>query len=120
MASRNNDDDNDIYIPAADEELFYDQTIRQLRLEVNKGKTYAQACEALAGVEMILKKEIGEDFLRLIIAERHFGDGYGLDDIALFLDVSYEKIEQIRDFMLRDIGGSIFREKRWPDNDFSH
>jgi hypothetical protein len=120
MASKNNDDEIDTYVPAADDELFYEQTIRQLRLEVNKGKTYDQACRVMTGVEKHLKKEIGEDFLRLMIAERHFGDGYGLDDIALFLDVSFEKIEQIRDFMLRDIGSSVFRDKRWPDNDFSH
>lgn len=120
MASKNNDDEIDTYIPAADDELLYEQTIRQLRLEVNKGKTYDQACEVLAGVERHLKKEISEDFLRLMITERHFGDGYGIDDIALFLDVSYEKIEQIRDFMLRDIGGSLFRDQRWPDTDFSN
>ena len=120
MAFRNNDDENDGYVPAVDDELFYEQTIRQLRLEINKGKTYDQACKVLTGVEKQLKQEIGEDFLKMIVAERHFGDGYGLDDIALFLDISYEKIEQIRDFMLRDIGSSLFREKRWPDNDFSH
>jgi hypothetical protein len=105
-------DDNDEFSPSAEEEMLYEQALRRLRLEIDKGRTYAQACRAIAGIEATLQDEIGEDFLRIIIAERHFGEGYGIDDLALLLDVEYDKIEVIRDYMLRDIGNSLTREKR--------
>jgi len=121
MASRNNDDDTELYVPAADEDLLYDQTIRRLRLEVDKGKTYAQACRAVPNMDQeLLKKEIGEDFLKIIVAERHFGEGYGIDDIALLLDISYEKIETIRDYVLSDIGTTLNRGKNVKMSDMTH
>lgn len=120
MASKTNEEDNEIYVTASDNELFYEQTMRRLRLEIGKGKTYNQACQSLSTVEKYLHKEIEEDFLKIIIAERHFGDGYGIDDIALLLDLPYVKIEEIRNHMLVDLGGSLRREKHWPDSDFSH
>lgn len=112
MASQNNDDEPDYIPPAAEEELLYEQTMRRMRLEIDKGRTYDQACRAISGLEQELTNEIGEDFLRIIIAERHFGEGYGIDDLALLLDVDFERIEAIRDYMLRDIGNSLTREKR--------
>ena len=120
MASRTNDEDNDIYITASDDELFYDQTIRRLRSEINKGRTYEQACKSLSEVEKYIQKDIGEDFLKIVIAERHFGGGYGIDDIALLLDVSYEKIEKLRNHMLSDLSNTLDREKHWPNSDLSN
>lgn len=120
MASRTNDEDNDIYGTPSDEEMFYEQTIRRLRSEVNKGRTYKQACRSLTDIEKYLQREIGEDFLRIIIAERHFGGGYGIDDIALLLDVPYEKIEEIRNHMLSDLSSALDREKRWPTSDLNN
>jgi hypothetical protein len=112
MASQNDDDEPGYTPPVAEDELLYEQTMRRLRLEIDKGRTYDQACRAISGLEQELTHEIGEDFLRIIIAERHFGEGYGIDDLALLLDVEFEKIEAIRDYMLRDIGNSLTREKR--------
>ena len=120
MASKNNDEENEIYIQSTGEELLYEQTIRRLRGEINKGKTYAQACQVLSDNDKYLQKEIKDDFLKVIIAERHFGDGYGLDDIALLLDISYEQVEKVRDYMLHDFGSAFNREKKWPDSDMSH
>ena len=119
MASRNNEDETE-YTPVADEELLYEQTIRRLRMEINKGKTYDQAWNSLNNIDKHLQGEIGDDFLKILIAERHFGDGYGIDDLALLLDVSYEKIEELRDFMLSDIGTSIHKLRSWPRSDMSH
>jgi hypothetical protein len=120
MASRTNEEDNDFYVTSSDEELFYEQSIRRLRSEINKGRTYKQACRALSDIERYLQKEIGEDFLKIIIAERHFGGGYGIDDIALLLDVPYERIEEIRNHMLLDLSSSLERGKRWPASDLSN
>jgi len=112
MASQNNNEEPGYYSPIADDELVYEQALRRLKLEIDKGRTYAQACKTISSMEKDLKKELGEDFMRLIIAERHFGEGYGIDDLALLLDVTYEKIEAIRDYMLRDISNSLNRDRR--------
>lgn len=120
MGSRTNEEDSDIYVTASDEELFYEQTIRRLRLETSRGKTYDQACRILSDVEKHLHSEIEADFLKIIVAERHFGDGYGIDDIALLLDLPYAKIEEVRNHMMRDLGGTINRERRWPASDLSN
>ncbi|MBU0481973.1 MAG: hypothetical protein KKG47_12815 [Proteobacteria bacterium] len=120
MASQNKKDDLDNYIPAPEEELFYEQTIRRLRTEVDKGKTYAQACKSVREIDTDLHSEIVDDFLKILIAERHFGEGYGIDDIALLLDVSYDKIEAVRDYMLREISNNLSREKGWPNSKLIH
>lgn len=112
MASRKYNEESEEFLPAPEDEMLYEQALRRLRLEIDKGRTYDQACKAISGVEEKLQDEIGEDFLRIIIAERHFGEGYGIDDLALLLDISYDKIEVIRDYMLRDISNSLTREKR--------
>jgi hypothetical protein len=118
MASKTDGNDNDIYTTAImDEQVFYEQTIQRMRSEINRGKTYAQACKSLSSDERYLQKEIGEDFLRIIIAEQHFAGGFGIDDIALLLDVPYEKVEEIRDHMLSDLSGTLDQEKRWPGKD---
>lgn len=111
MASQNNHDEPG-FSSTADDELVYEQALRRLRLEIDKGRTYAQACKVITSLDGDLKKELSEDFMRIIIAERHFGEGYGIDDLALLLDVNYEKIEAIRNYMLRDIGNSLNRERR--------
>ena len=120
MASKNNDEENEIYIPTTGDELLYEQTIRRLRGEINKGKTYEQACQILSENDKYLRTEIKDDFLKVIIAERHFGDGYGIDDIALLLDISYEQVEKVRNYMLNDLGSAFNRERKWPDSDMSH
>ena len=120
MGSQNNKDDQDTYIPASKEDLVYEQTLRRLRIEVDKGKTYAQACRSINSVDQDMHSDIADDFLKVLIAERHFGEGYGIDDIALLLDVSYEKIEAVRDYMLREIGNSLSREKGKSGSKLTH
>ncbi|MBU0674638.1 MAG: hypothetical protein KJ950_08365 [Proteobacteria bacterium] len=112
MGSRNNQTDDFFPLPGLEEDLLYDQTIRRLRGEVERGKTYDQACKTVADRDLGIQMEVAEDFLKIIIAERHFGEGYGLDDLALILDVSLEKVEAIRDHMLSEIGTIFTRENR--------
>lgn len=79
-----------------DDEVLYEQTVLKMRKEIGKGKTFAQACEILKGIEKSLRPLIQDDFLKIIIAEQHFGQGRGLDDVALFLDLPYEIVESSR------------------------
>ncbi len=119
MASKTDGNDSDIYSSTIiDEQVFYEQTIQRMRAEINRGKTFEQACKSLSSDEKYLQKEIGDDFLKIIIAEQHFAGGFGIDDVALLLDVPYEKVEEIRDYMLSDLSGTLDdQEKRWPGKD---
>ncbi|MBI5559559.1 MAG: hypothetical protein HY885_18205 [Deltaproteobacteria bacterium] len=79
-----------------DDEILYEQAVMRMRKEIAKGKTFAQACEILQGIEEHLRPLIQDDFLKIIIAEQHFGQGRGIDDVALFLDLPYETVEASR------------------------
>jgi hypothetical protein len=79
-----------------EDEILYEQAVLKMRKEIAKGKTFAQACEILRDVNENLRPLIQDDFLKIIIAEQHFGQGRGIDDVALFLDLPYETVEASR------------------------
>ena len=79
-----------------EDEILYEQAVLKMRKEIGKGKTFAQACEILRDVRENLRPLIQDDFLKIIIAEQHFGQGRGIDDVALFLDLPYETVEASR------------------------
>ena len=89
----------------------YEQAIRQLRMEVSRGRTYRQACMSITGLENSIREMVKSDFLKILIAERHFGDGSGIDDIALLLDVPYETVENVKDEMLEEVGEELAARK---------
>jgi hypothetical protein len=79
-----------------EDEILYEQAVLKMRKEIAKGKTFAQACEILQDIKENLRPLIKDDFLKIIIAEQHFGQGRGIDDVALFLDLPYETVEASR------------------------
>lgn len=90
------------YAPIQDDESLYEYTVLKMRHEIAKGKTFAQACEILKDLEENLRPLIQDDFLKIIIAEQHFGQGRGLDDVALFLDLPYEIVEASREKIITE------------------
>lgn len=85
-----------------DDEILYEQAVQKMRKEIAKGKTFAQACEILQGIEENLRPLIQDDFLKIIIAEQHFGQGRGIDDVALFLDLPYETVEASKEKIITE------------------
>ncbi|MEW6518133.1 MAG: hypothetical protein AB1461_01845 [Thermodesulfobacteriota bacterium] len=85
-----------------DDEFLYEQAVQKMRKEIAKGKTFAQACEILQELEENLRPLIQDDFLKIIIAEQHFGQGRGIDDVALFLDLPYETVEASRERIMTE------------------
>jgi len=85
-----------------DDEILYEQAVKKMRKEIAKGKTFAQACEILQGIEDNLRPLIQDDFLKIIVAEQHFGQGRGIDDVALFLDLPYETVEASKDKIMSE------------------
>jgi len=85
-----------------DDEILYEQAVQKMRKEIAKGKTFAQACEILHGIEENIRPLIQDDFLKIIVAEQHFGQGRGIDDVALFLDLPYETVEASKDKIISE------------------
>jgi hypothetical protein len=71
----------------------YERAVKKIREELSLGQTYDHACDALTDISEEIKTFVKEDFLKIIIAEEHFGAGIELSDIALFLELPYEKVE---------------------------
>lgn len=86
-----------------DEDTIHPEAIKKLEKEIARGKTLDQACEVLSRLEKPLKSVIIDDLLKIILAEYHFSKGRGLDDIALLLGVSYEKITTVKIAMIQEL-----------------
>ena len=71
---------------------LYDVAIKTIRKQLSKGKTFNEAIHSLNPIDNALRTIIIDDFLKNIIVDQHFNKGRGLDDLALILDVSYEKL----------------------------
>ncbi len=95
-------------IPVSTEnEIRFDKALDKLRREISKGNTLEQAGKALTWLDTELKSTVINEFIKIVIAEQHFGNGRGLDDIALFLGVPYEKVENTKKIVEKEL--SLFQ-----------
>lgn len=81
----------------------YERAVKKMREELSLGRTYDHACDTLADISPEIQAFIKEDFLKIIIAEEHFGAGIAISDIALLLELPYEKVESARLTLLKDM-----------------
>ncbi|MDG4476546.1 hypothetical protein [Thiovibrio frasassiensis] len=81
----------------------YERAVKKIREALSQGRTYDHACDTLADVSQEIKTFIKDDFLKIIIAEEHFGAGLEISDIALFLELPYEQVETARLALLNDM-----------------
>lgn len=81
----------------------YERAVKKIREALSQGRTYDHACNTLADISQEIKTFVKEDFLKIIIAEEHFGAGHEISDIALFLDLPYEQVESVRLDLLNDM-----------------
>jgi hypothetical protein len=94
----------------------YERAVKKMREELSRGRTYDHACDTLADISQEIRAFVREDFLKIIIAEEHFGAGIEISDIALFLELPYEKVESARltliNDMMRETEGHLERQKK--------
>ena len=88
---------------SADDDMHFDRAFDTLRNEISKGSTLDQAGRALTWMNGELKNTVVNEFIKIIIAEQHFGNGRGIDDIALFLGIPYEKVEGVRNVVEKEL-----------------
>ncbi|PLX51461.1 MAG: hypothetical protein C0613_00255 [Desulfobulbaceae bacterium] len=82
---------------------IYDKAVKTIRREIARGKTFNEAIVALTTINAALRSIIIDDFLKNLIVDQHFNKGRGLDDLALILDLPYERMEMCRDKIIEEL-----------------
>lgn len=82
---------------------IYDIAVKTIRREIARGKTFNEAILSLTTINESLRNIIIDDFLKNLIVDQHFNRGRGLDDLALILDLPYEKMEICRDRIIEEL-----------------
>lgn len=99
---------------------IYEKAVKSIRYNLAKGLTFDEACSRLTDIDQDLKTFITEDFLKILIAEEHFGSGLEIDDIALILGLPSEKIEACRINMIEEVVQEITSIRRHAISTMTH
>jgi hypothetical protein len=89
-----------------EEGRIYTEAVIKFREAVAAGKTLRQAYESHTVDDKVLEKLIQADFLKIMIAERHFGGKDPLDKIAKDLGIPAELVRDTYGRMLQEVGVS--------------
>jgi hypothetical protein len=89
-----------------DEDKIYEEAIGKFRSAIAGGKTLRQAYESCAIADKQLEALIQADFLKIIIAERHFTKRESLEQIATDLNVPSDLVRDTHARMLQEVGVS--------------
>jgi hypothetical protein len=87
-----------------EESKIYDEAVNAYREAVAAGKTLRQAYDSYSISDEELKAIIQADFLKILIAERHFAQSQSLEQIAKDLNVPGELIRDTHARMLQEAG----------------
>ena len=98
----------------AEEDRIYAETVGKFREAVSQGKTLRQAYESCPVVDKDLEKLIQADFLKIMIAERHFAQGQPLEDLAKAFDVALELLKNTLARILQEVGITAGRQSGTP------
>ncbi len=87
-----------------EESRIYEEAIAKYRVAVTAGSKLKQAYESYTIADQELSSLIQADFLKILIAERHFTQNQPLEKIARDLDVSLEIMMDTHARMLQEVG----------------
>ncbi len=87
-----------------EEDRIYQEAIARFRTALDSGKSLREAYESYAIEDEGLRSLIRADFLKIVIAERHFGKGQSLQDIAGSLSVGLDVVQDTKKRMLQEVG----------------
>ena len=88
----------------AEEDRIYTEAVTRFREAVAAGKSLKQAFESHAVADKDLEKIIQADFLKIMIAERHFGAKQPLEQVAKDLGVQESLVKDTYGRMLQEVG----------------
>jgi hypothetical protein len=86
-----------------EENRIYVEAVEKFRDAITAGKTLRQAYESYAISDKELESLVQADFLKILIAERHFSLHESLEDMAKTLDVSLSLIKDTHARMLQEV-----------------
>jgi hypothetical protein len=89
-----------------EEDKIYEEAVNKYREALTAGKTLRQAYESYSIADKGLEALIQADFLKIMIAELHFGKGQSLEEVARTLSVSIDLLEDAKKRMLQEAGVS--------------
>lgn len=87
-----------------EESRIYEEAINKFREAVAAGEKLRQAYESYSIADKELEKLIQADFLKILIADRHFGQRQPLEEIARALGISAELVQETHARMLQEAG----------------
>ncbi len=87
-----------------EESKIYEDAVNSFRQALAAEKTLRQAYDSYEIKDKELEKIIQADFLKIVIAERHFGQRQTLDEIAKSLDVTQDLLKNTLARMLQEVG----------------
>lgn len=87
-----------------DEDRVYDEAVAAFREAITAGKNLRQAYESYSVADKEFEKLIQADFLKILIAERHFSGGQSLETIAKDLDIGVGLVKETHARMLQEVG----------------
>jgi hypothetical protein len=87
-----------------DESRIYEEAMNSYRAAMASGKTLQQAYDGYAIEDPGLRSIIQADFLKVMIAERHFAQRQNLEEVAKALAVSVDLVKETLARMLQEVG----------------
>ncbi len=87
-----------------EEDKIYEEAVNKYREAIAAGKDLRQAYESYAVADKELETVIQADFLKIMIADLHFGKGKSLAEVAGALSVPNELVKNTKDRMLQEAG----------------
>ncbi len=90
----------------AEESAVYEEALNKFREAVAAGRTLRQAYESYSIADAELRALIQADFLKILIAERHFAGRQPMEKIAKDLDIALDLLMDTHARMLQEVGVS--------------
>lgn len=87
-----------------EEDRIYTEAVNYFRQALSDGKTLKDAYAGYPISDESLRSMIQADFMKILIAERHFGQGQPLELLAKTLGVSMQILKDTRARMLQEVG----------------
>ena len=87
-----------------EEDKIYEDAVNAFREAIAAGKKLKEAYDSHAIADPELRSIIQADFLKILIAERHFAKREPLDALSLSLGVSLDLVTDAMKRMLQEVG----------------
>ncbi len=87
-----------------EEGKIYEEAVSKYREAITAGQTLRQAYGSYSIADRGLETLIQADFLKIMIAERHFAQRQSFEEVAKALDVSLDLIKETHERMLQEVG----------------